>query len=123
MFGDEHPAIAESYNNLAGVYQEQGEHKKAEELYKKSLRLREKLLGEEHPDTAVSYNNLAFVYDSQGKYQIALTYYLDSYKVLVFRLGMNHSHTHIVYKNMKIAYCEWNPDGNFEQWLEEKMKE
>jgi len=29
----------------------------------------------------------------------------------------------IVYENMKKIYNEWNPEGNFEQWLEEQMKE
>lgn len=62
------------------------------------------------------------MYKSQGEYKIALTYYLNSYKILVFRLGMNHPHTQIVYENMKIAYCEWNTEGDFEQWLEKNMK-
>lgn len=38
------------------------EYQKAEELYKKSLEIRERILGEEHPDTARSYNNLAYIY-------------------------------------------------------------
>ena len=29
----------------------------------------------------------------------------------------------IVHKNMKITFCEWDTEGNFEQWLKENMKE
>ncbi len=36
---------------------------------------------------------------------------------------MNHPHTQIVHKNMKITFCEWDTEGNFEQWLKENMKE
>ena len=36
---------------------------------------------------------------------------------------MNYPNTQIVYKNFELAYMEYNPEGNFEQWLEEKMKE
>ena len=100
----------------------QGEYGKAEEYYKRSLRIREKVLGEEHPDAAISYNNLALLYESQREFKIALTYYLNSYTVLVFKFGINHPHTQIVYKNMKMAYHEWDAKGDFEQWLEENMK-
>lgn len=123
VLGEEHPDTATSYSNLAGVYGYQGKYRKAEELYQKSLRISKRVLGEEHPDTAINYNNLAGVYRSQGEYKIALSYCFKAYKVLMFRLGINHPNTQIIYKNMKIVYFEWNPKGNFKQWLEEKMKE
>ena len=28
-----------------------------------------------------------------------------------------------ILENMKIAFYKWNPEGNFEQWLEENKKE
>ncbi len=89
----------------------------------KALGIRERVLGEEHPDTATSYNNLAGVYESQGKYKGAISYYIKAYNVFLHKLGVNHPNTQIVYDNMKIAYSEWNPKGNFDQWLEEQMKE
>ena len=69
MLGEEHPNTALVYNNLAGVYDEQGKYREAEELYKKSLGIIEKALSEEHPRAAVSYNNLAEVYWHQEKYE------------------------------------------------------
>ena len=53
----------------------------AEELQKKSLQIKERVLGEAHPNAQ------------------------------------------IILKNMKIAFYKWNPEGNFEQWLEENKKE
>ena len=122
-FGEEHPDIAASYNKLAGVHESQGKYKEAEELYKKALRIRERLLGEKHPDTAVSYNNLAGVHIEQGKIDMAIMYYYKAFKIFVFKLGKDHPNTQVVYKNMQGAYSDWNSDGNFEQWLEERMKE
>ncbi|MCI9127938.1 MAG: tetratricopeptide repeat protein [Eubacterium sp.] len=123
LLGTEHLEIAEVNYELAEVYKEQGKYKEAEELNKKSLSIREKVLGEEHPDTAASYNNLAGVYESQGKHKISLDYCYKAYKILVSILGINHPNTQIVYENLEFAYKNYNPEGCFEQWLEEKMKE
>ena len=122
LLGEEHPDTAESYNNLALVYRIQGEYEKAEKLNEKSLRIREKVLGEEHPDTATSYNNLAKVYIAQGECEKAIIYYLKAYNIFLVKLGVGHPHTQIVLKNMKRAFYNWNPESDFDQWLEEQMK-
>ncbi len=123
VLGENHPDTANSYNNLAGVYERQGEYEKAKVLYEKSLRIREEVLGENHPDTATSYNNLAGVYERQGEYKIALDYFFKSYKILILKFDFNYPYTQIVYENMKLTYTDWNPKGNFEEWLEGKMRE
>ncbi|WP_048314625.1 CHAT domain-containing protein, partial [Crocosphaera watsonii] len=81
LLGDEHPDVATSFNNLAGLYRSQGRYTEAEPLYKDALALRKKLLGDEHPDVATSFNNLALLYYSQGKVETALTYFLHSLAV------------------------------------------
>lgn len=123
VLGEEHLKTVISYNNLAGLYNSQGRYEEAEELYKKALLIREKILGTEHPDTAISYNNLAGVYHDQEKYKVSLSCYYKAYKILVSKLGVNHPNIQTVYKNFELAYMAYNPEGNFEQWLEEKMKE
>ncbi|MDE5122352.1 MAG: tetratricopeptide repeat protein, partial [Trichodesmium sp. St19_bin1] len=50
-FGNEHPDVASSLNNLATLYESQGRYEEAEPLYVQSLDMRKKLLGEEHPYT------------------------------------------------------------------------
>ena len=123
VLGENHLSTAISYNNLAVVYKSQGEYEKAEELYEKSLRICKKVLGENHPATTTNYFNLAWVYEGRGEYKKAVSYCFKAYKVFALKLGINHPDTQIIYKNMKIVYFEWNPKGNFKQWLEEKMKE
>ena len=122
VLGEEHASTTISYNNLAGAYYAQGEYEKAKRLYEKSLRIKERVLGEEHPSTAKGYNNLAGVYYAQGEYHKAMTHYLKAYIILLVRLGTDHPNTGVVLKNMRIAYYKWNPEGDFSQWLEEKMK-
>ena len=78
------------------------------------------MLGEEHPDTATSYNNLAGVYASEGEYKRALIFYRKSYNILLLKFGQNHPYTQIVYENMQQVYIEWNPEGDFKQWITEE---
>ncbi|MEO0352162.1 MAG: tetratricopeptide repeat protein, partial [Cyanobacteria bacterium P01_A01_bin.15] len=48
-FGEAHPDVATSLNNLAGLYDSQGRYGEAEPLYQESLALWKQLLGEAHP--------------------------------------------------------------------------
>ena len=59
VLGSEHPDVATSLNNLAGLYQEQGQFEKAEPLYQKSLEILEKALGLNHPNVATALINYA----------------------------------------------------------------
>jgi hypothetical protein len=43
----------------------------AEDLYRRALAMKEKLLGPEHPDVAVTLNNLATLYRSQDRLEEA----------------------------------------------------
>ena len=60
--GSEHPGVATSLNNLAGLYKSQGHYAQAEPLYKRSLAISEKTHGTEHPNVATILENLAGVY-------------------------------------------------------------
>ncbi len=51
--------MAQSLNNLAALYHQQGRYAKAEPLYQRSLTIREKALGPEHPRVATSLENYA----------------------------------------------------------------
>ena len=67
--------MATSLNNLASLYNDQGDYTKAEPLYKRSLAIREKALGSDHPDVAISLNNLAMFYINQGDYAKGRSFY------------------------------------------------
>ena len=89
-FGNEHPDVASSLNNLAGLYRAQGRYEQAEPLYVESLELRKRLLGEEHPDVASSLNNLAGLCESQGRYEQAEPLYVESLELMKRLLGEEH---------------------------------
>ncbi len=57
LLGEEHPDVAQSLNNLAGLYDTQGRYAEAEPLYVRALALFEKLLGENHPHTSHAREN------------------------------------------------------------------
>ena len=119
----EHPDIAQTNNNIAMVYCNQGKYSEALKLYNKSLVIREKILGKEHPDTATTYNNIAFVYHNQGKYPEALNLYLQSYKICLNKLGAGHPHTNNVKNNMRLAYNETKPKQAFDEWLTQNISQ
>jgi len=58
-------------NDLAQLYQTQGEYARAEPLLLQVRDMRAKTLGENHPDVARSLNNLALLYVMQGAYATA----------------------------------------------------
>ncbi|NJN12107.1 MAG: CHAT domain-containing protein, partial [Richelia sp. RM1_1_1] len=56
----------QSLNNLARLYQYQGNYSSSEPFFLRSLAILEKVLGKEHPDVAQSLSNLAILSWSQG---------------------------------------------------------
>ena len=114
VLGEEHPATATSYNNLASVYASQGEYRKAEGLYGKALRISERVLGEEHPATAASYNNLAGVHESQGKYEKAKGLYEKALRIRERVLGEEHPDTAASYNNLAGLYASQGRYGKAE---------
>jgi tetratricopeptide (TPR) repeat protein len=88
--GEEHPDIAASLNNLAGLYDSQGRYAEAEPLYLQAYELSKRLLGTEHRWVASSLNNLAKLYDSQGRYAEAEPLFLQAYELRKRLLGTEH---------------------------------
>ena len=88
--GRDHPDVARSLNNLAGLYRDQGRYADAEPLYQRSLAIREKALGRDHPDVAQSLNNLAALYRNQGRYADAEPLYQRSLAIREKALGRDH---------------------------------
>jgi tetratricopeptide (TPR) repeat protein len=88
--GNDHPAVADSLNNLAYLYYLQGRYPEAEPLYQQALELRKHLLGNNHPDVATSLNNLALLYESLGKYSEAEPLYQQALELRKRLLGDDH---------------------------------
>lgn len=60
---------ARHLHNVAASHSLLGQYQKAEQIYRQTPQLREKVLGKEHPDTLHSMNNLASVFFNLEKYQ------------------------------------------------------
>src|SRR5262245_60831148 len=71
ILGREHPAVAQSMNQLANVLFEEKRYAQAESLYRQSLAMRKKTIGPEHRDVASSLSNLANVLQETGRPAIA----------------------------------------------------
>ncbi|MFB1481820.1 tetratricopeptide repeat protein [Corallococcus sp. RDP092CA] len=83
-------AYAESLNNLANLYQQQGLYSRAEPLYSRALDLRETVLGKHHLTVADSLNNLALLYREQGLYGRAEPLYVRALGLRESALGKAH---------------------------------
>lgn len=122
VLGNNHPDTAAGYSNLATIYDNQEKYDMAEKFYLKSLGIRERILGKNHQNTIYTYNNLARLYYKQEKYTYALFYFLSVYKALAFKPGLDSASKKTVYENLETTYNKCNMEGDFNKWLEEKIK-
>lgn len=58
LLGDSHPSLLSSYENLALVFERQGNYRRAVEVLEKTVELKKKILGERHASTARSEKDL-----------------------------------------------------------------
>ena len=102
--GPEHPAVANSLNNLALLYDALGDYSKAKPLYKRALAIYEKTLSPEHPEVAKSLNNLAELYRALGDYSKAEPLYKRALAINEKALGPEHPHVAISLNNLAGLY-------------------
>ena len=66
--GEQDPRLADTLNNLAGLYCDQGRYADAESLLERALAIWEGARGGDHLEVATILTNLAAVYLDQGRY-------------------------------------------------------
>ena len=74
LLGEQHPDLAATFKELAGIARQQGESDEAERLYLAALAINESMLGSEHPETANNLNSLAVFYRGLGNDERALSF-------------------------------------------------
>ena len=104
VFGENHPDVATSYNDIGLVYKGLGEYAKALEYHEKSLDISLELYGESHPAVATSYNNIGSVYYSLGEYAKALEYHEKSLSILLDVYGESHPDVATSYNVIGLVY-------------------
>ncbi|MFN7413345.1 MAG: tetratricopeptide repeat protein, partial [Dolichospermum sp.] len=81
LFTGDHPHVATSLNNLAGLYHSQGKYSEAESLYLDALEMRKRLFTSDDPRIAAELGGLASVYEKQEKYSEAEPLYLEAFEM------------------------------------------
>ncbi len=66
-YGEKHPYVSVSLNNIALLYISEGQYEKAEELYEKSLKIAEEHLGKDNPQLASILENMVKCNEHLGK--------------------------------------------------------
>ena len=61
IFGEEHPDVAQSLNNLAGLYRKQSEYEQAKPLYERALKMVNKFFKPDHPTVRTISKNYAIL--------------------------------------------------------------
>ena len=84
VLGEDHPLVAESYNNIGEVHRQRGGPDKALEYFQKALAINLRQLGGEDPRVALTYNNIGAAHFDKGELDQALGYFQ---KALVIDLG------------------------------------
>lgn len=117
--GDNHPEVAQSYNNIGTVFWYEGKYDKALEMYQNSLKIKSQVYGESSGEVAVTLNNLGLTYHKKGEYDKALSSYHRSLDIRVSILGENHSLVAANYNNIGNVYLL---KGDYEKALENQLK-
>jgi tetratricopeptide (TPR) repeat protein len=112
LVDEEHPDVATSLNNLAGLYSSQGKYEEAELLYRSALEMYKWMLGEEHQNVATSLNNLAELYCSQRKYEEAEPLYRSALEMYTRVLGTEHPDIAMSLNNLAELY---RSQGKYEE--------
>jgi tetratricopeptide (TPR) repeat protein len=108
--GPDHPDVATSLNDLAGLYRAQGNYGAAEPLYQRALRIYETALGPDHRWVATSLNNLAVLYREQGNYGAAEPLLQRALRIWESALGPNHPNVATSLSNLAALY---RAQGNY----------
>lgn len=81
LYGEEHPEVAVSLNDLGNFYYKTGCGKEAEQCFLQSCEMCKRLYGEEHPAVIECLNNLGILYIEMGKQKKAEQCLLKAYEI------------------------------------------
>jgi tetratricopeptide (TPR) repeat protein len=131
VLGEDHPATAESYYNVAGNLNTQGKYAEADPSFRRALEVRRQTLGEDHPDTAQAYRDLAGNLYSLGRYAEADPAFRRALAIRRKVLGEEHSDTAESYYNLagcllslgKSAESETNFRQALEYWRKARRED
>ncbi|MBF0338742.1 MAG: tetratricopeptide repeat protein [Nitrospirae bacterium] len=112
VYGERHPDVATSYNNIGSAWGTLGDSKQAIAFYEKSLSIKLEVYGERHPDVATSYNNIGSAWGTLGDSKQAIAFYEKSLSIKLEVYGERHPSVATSYNNIGSA---WDTLGDSKQ--------
>jgi len=106
LFGEKHPDVATSYDNLGGAYHRKGDLDQAIAYHNKALNIQLDLFGQNHADVATTYNNLGSAYHYKGDLNQAIEYLNKALKIRLDLFGEKHPDVAGCYNNLGSAYTD-----------------
>lgn len=87
QFGDRHPIVATTLNNLAIQLKKQKKYDEALPYYVEALSIRREVFGQYHEEVAASLNNLAVLHDVMGQRNEALRLHEEALNIRIKLFG------------------------------------
>lgn len=113
-FGEMNVQTSKHYGNLGRLYQSTEEFGKAEEMHKKAIEIKEKLLGIDDYEVALSIGHLASLYNYDlNQFEKAETLYLRSIDIGIKLFGPGYSGLEYDYRGLVRVYQETDNWDNF----------
>jgi len=106
VLGAEHPAVADSLNQVATLLDDKQDYAKAEAPNLRALAIREKALGPDHPDVARSLYNLAWLAKVKQDFAKAESLYRRALDIEERALGPDHSEVASTLNDLALLYGE-----------------
>ena len=111
-YGEDHPGVAISRNNLGATWDSLGEYKKAIGYYEQALASDLKTYGEDHPDVAIDRNNLGMAWLALGDYKKAIVYLEQALASDLKTYGKDHPQVATYQNNLGGA---WHALGEYKK--------
>jgi CHAT domain-containing protein/Tfp pilus assembly protein PilF len=89
-YGPDHPSVAVTLDNLAGVYLRQSQSEQAAALLLRALEIRRSHLPEDHPAITITLHGLGEVVMQSGDYQLAAAIFQETLDISEARFGPDH---------------------------------
>jgi tetratricopeptide (TPR) repeat protein len=99
QLGDLHPDRGLSFSDLAGLAFAQGDHDRAETLYREALRLHRLVVGPIHANVAITLNNLASLLHTRKQYAAAVDAAAEAVRIATQVWGVDHARTATLRQN------------------------
>lgn len=119
LFGNNHPDIARSLNNIGYLLCEMGEYIKADSILNIALTINLDHLPENDPEFAKVYGGLAWIWNLRGDYDKADTLYR---KAIDIQLANNNPNVGVNYNNLALLMHEMNRYDEAEVFFQESLE-